>query len=289
MKKLNIGVLLISYASQAHTQIYGVAKSYMRFAEHIGERITGQAANVRIVTPDQNPSEMGLDLVILPGGPDLSLAIRPEGSSYIGQGKDCQTYTAFYSSENFGAWVDSGIPLFGICLGSQALANHFGCKLATDGVGHQIPHNGTHGVLVMQDKAVETKTDIHHMNSRHHQFILLGDEQFNYGDLKVICYGYPYDYDTEPPKGVSYETLASRLARNLTGTDSSLAVPSHIEAFRHKSKKIAAVQWHPEDMKYPITDIGDSVTWKLINWLLKDNGPGEDPVPAPKLEEYAVA
>jgi gamma-glutamyl-gamma-aminobutyrate hydrolase PuuD len=289
MKKLRIGILAIAYASTNHKTIYGVAQSYMLFASRIQQILdqdhTSPETEVRVVTPDQSPDELDLDLLILPGGPDLSLAIRPENASYIGQGKDCQTYTAFYSSELFDKWVESKIPMFGICLGSQALANHFDSPLFTHGEGHQIKFNDNHAILQVADSEVGTSNHIIDVNSRHHQFILA--HGFNYTELVPLAFGYAYESSLKTAERQSRSALARIRAGQVMGQPSDRFSPFNIEAFRHKTLKIAAVQWHPEDMVKGIWEIGDNLTHDILAWLLSDRvNPTATEAPKPT-EAYA--
>jgi GMP synthase-like glutamine amidotransferase len=260
-KTLYIGILAMSLASEYHRQIAGMTQHYMKLANEFGE--------VRMVTPDQSPEEMKIDLLILPGGPDLSLALRDDMNSaaWIGQGKDQPYYTMFYK-HNLQRWIDAGVPMLGICLGSQALANHFGVKIMTDGHGHQIKDE--HRSLRIEDKEVGLSTSLIEVNSRHHQFIDAG-KSFQNSSLVPLVYGADHPSRLRVPKGMSFTKRAKELAYQAGEAEGF--TPSHIEAFRHESLPIAGVQWHPEDMIYGINEHGDPTTHQIINWLLSERKP----------------
>jgi gamma-glutamyl-gamma-aminobutyrate hydrolase PuuD len=257
--KLTIGILAMSLASDYHRQIAGMTKHYMKLASHYGK--------VRMITPSQEPDEMKIDLLILPGGPDLSLALRKEEDSnaWIGQGKDQPYYTYFYK-HSLQKWIDAGIPMFGICLGSQALANHFGADLITDIHSHQI--SDEHRALQVPNTDIGLTNDLISVNSRHHQAIAY--QGFSKTPLKALVYGAQHSSDLLIPKGKSRTKQAEKLIYDI---GEGKFEPGHIEAFCHQELPIAGVQWHPEDMLYNTTIHGDPTTHKIINWLLSARKP----------------
>lgn len=255
--QLTIGILAMSMASDYHAQIAGMTKNYMKLACQSG----GENARVRMISPDQGPEEMKVDLLILPGGPDLSLALRPENNSnaWIGQGKDQPYYTHFYC-HGLQKWIDARVPMFGICLGSQGLAAHFGAKLITDMHGHQI--DKTHSILRLVDEQIGFGSNIIETNSRHHQAI--SPDNFP-TELEVIAYGGQHESEFYILKNEKRRDAIKRINNELV---KGHFVPSHVEAFRHTELPIAAVQWHPEDMLYGIDTHGDLTSREIISWLL---------------------
>jgi gamma-glutamyl-gamma-aminobutyrate hydrolase PuuD len=262
-KTLIIGVLTVMYASEYYKQIYGCSKNYLKLAE----QINGGDSRVRIVFPDQQPDEMHIDLLILPGGPDLSLALQDKEKFSVGQGKDMTTYTHFYK-QHFQKWIDAGVPILGICLGSQAIANHFGVKLIDDGHGHQL--HDEHRALQVKDVETGLETQFIDINSRHHQFIP-ADETFENSPLVPLVWGASHESRLKVPKGKDFTKHAKELAYQVG--ESKGFTPSHVEAFRHESLPIVGVQWHPEDMLYGIQRHGDDTTLELIEWLLSERNP----------------
>jgi len=252
-KHLLIGILMNSYTSDYYKKIYGASLNYLKFAQQFGTPV--------IIAPDANPEDYDLDLLILPGGPDLSLALqKPEKYEY-GQGKDQPEYTYYYA-HTIQKWVEAGVPMFGICLGMQALANHFDSTITKDGHGHQI--NGNMKVVRAKNTKVKVGANIINPNSRHHQFVTeLGNE------LEVLCYGVAAgDEDIlDTPKNGTRQKHAENILYNI-GTKKEIVELTHIEAFVHKDLRIAGVQWHPEDLLYGIDEHGDWTTHMIIKWLL---------------------
>lgn len=251
--RLKIGILMAMYNSEYYTQLYGASQNYLKFMEQYG--------SVRIITPDQDPEEMGLDLLILPGGPDLSFAVQEDKGFKIGMGKDMPSYTYFYKN-SLQKWIDAGVPMFGICLGAQGLANHFGANIITDGHGHQI--RDEHPALRVEDREeVGVSTCLIDVNSRHHQFI---DAEGFPEVLTPLVYGANHNSIFSVSKDEKASAKAKKLAYQLQ--EETGFTPSHIEAFRHATLPIAGVQWHPEDMLYGIIQHGDPTTHSIIEWLL---------------------
>lgn len=115
---------------------------------------------------DHTPEDFGVDfdLLLLPGGPDYSLALQEHMVDFpFGQGKDCPTYTYFYKHK-FACWATAGVPMFGICLGFQALCAKLGNKIVHHMYGHQSAEMHAH--------TIKYGNAPHKVNSRHHQCVL---------------------------------------------------------------------------------------------------------------------
>ena len=167
--------------------------------------------DVCIITPDHHP--MDLNLLILKGGHDINPANYGQRPGYA-----ISTSNPFqeeFDNEWLPQYITKEIPIFGICRGLQALNIHFGGTLNQHIVNH--PTNGddreelTHNV-----RASSPKSKMFGVNSMHHQAIdKLGE------GLEVML-------EECDDKG--------RLSTGI------------IEAIKHKTLPIIAVQWHPEEM-----------------------------------------
>jgi gamma-glutamyl-gamma-aminobutyrate hydrolase PuuD len=251
---IKIGILMMMFSSEYYNQIYGVSKNYIKLAQQFGEP--------RIITPDMSPEEANVDLLILPGGPDLSLELQDLEEFPYGQGKDQPTYTYFYGN-TLQSWIEAQVPMFGICLGSQALANEFGANFIHDGHGHQL--RDEHRALRVNTSEVGFGTKLIDVNSRHHQFI---DAAGFPEELIPVVYGASHESKFKARQKQSVVERAKELHYQLGEGQFN---PSHVEAFIHRDLPIAAVQWHPEDMLFGIRTHGDPTTRALINWLLSEN------------------
>jgi gamma-glutamyl-gamma-aminobutyrate hydrolase PuuD len=274
-RKVIIGILTTFVRNQIRPEkrgTMGIEAAYHDLFSQYGE--------VRIVTPDQDPSEMNIDLLVLPGGADISDALLNNQKFSIKSGSDNPLYTHFYKN-SFNKWLEAGVPMFGICLGMQAINVMLGGAVTRHGTGHQLSDNGLHPILSYNKelgiydgvptssikRPIETK-----VNSRHHQFVRHDDLA---SGLFPISFGKPAGTVMNrnmlgTSKGNDYGT--SSVFRYHAG-ERDVVIPennTHIEAFKHTYFPIAAVQWHPEDMVARGEQFtkGDFVSHKLIEWLL---------------------
>ena len=165
--------------------------------------------DLRVLTL-HGPIYTDLDLLILPGGADVNPARYGDPPSFYTDKPDL--IKEYFDVHILPEYINRGTPVFGICRGAQTLAVHFGCKLVQD-MDHETnpledPYKGVHQILVIEGNK---KVKV---NSRHHQSI--------------------YKYSTE-------KTPVKLLAVHSTQSH-------HIEAIRVQGYKIAAVQYHPEDL-----------------------------------------
>jgi len=108
------------------------------------------------------------------------------------------------------AFIAAGKPVFGTCRGSQIINVYFGGTLKQHIEGHSIRHNGMHPVRILgESKFAAGLSELTEVNSTHHQCV---DEL---GKDLVL------------------------LAKSADGIG---------EAYYHKSQKLFAVQWHPENI-----------------------------------------
>ena len=101
----------IGIVGWADGDIFGVNKKYLAFAEKYG--------NPRILLPTDDII-LDLDLLILPGGPDIPYYEYSDIPDY-NLSKQCP-YRDHFEKEMLPQYIGEGIPVFGICRGFQALA-----------------------------------------------------------------------------------------------------------------------------------------------------------------------
>lgn len=276
MKKTRIGILTTVKPLDLYYKknIVGLEGGYFDFF--------GQYGKVLAITPESSPDDYApLDLLVLPGGADLSLALqnkrKEDNHSYSAwQGGDNPAFTTFYH-KSMSAWVKSGTPIFGICLGFQAINNYFGGYLTANGKGHSLLYPDTHGIAVFSPKLGYDNVIYTEVNSRHHQFIRL-DNQVNdlSKELLPIAFGSKLKLDTEHKA----RTLVGYARKNkmpqlkvldAVFTDNLDQIPvecCNVEAYIHNELPIAGVQWHPEDMWIDNYTRGDKVSDRIIKYLL---------------------
>lgn len=127
--------------------------------------------NPRLVMPDEFRDD--LDLLIITGGADLSATNK----AFLGQKLSYQhgktdPHIEFFRTFLLDSYVEHKIPIFGICLGFQLLAAHFGSKMYAHIDGH------TDGLHLIKSNKHEYK-----INSSHHQAVsILG------ADLEAVAF-----------------------------------------------------------------------------------------------------
>lgn len=208
---------------------FGVTKPYLQYLSSFGQ--------VEILTPSKYIRE-DIDLVVLPGGQDVSSSIYGEIPGFMNTNPDL--YKEYFFLHNLEDYIEAGKSIFGICLGMQQLAVYFGSTL-TQHLNSLGIHNYysdpreelVHSVYVELPGNQADNKFTQKVNSMHHQGVLLKD-----------------------------------LSRSLIpiGRQKSKSVEvSHsvVEAIMHKDLPIAGVQWHPEH-------IYDKLSNLLITKLLKN-------------------
>jgi gamma-glutamyl-gamma-aminobutyrate hydrolase PuuD len=141
-------------------------------------------------------------------------------------------FKQFFYEKRLSLYIDANIPIFGICMGFQMLAVYFGSTLEQHLWRHpQSAARSVAGHTVEPLPAVaHYATKPFEVNSHHHQGVFL--------------------------QGLSPELEPLALTKAAPDMDNMLA-----EAFRHRSKPIMAVQWHPEEWF-------DTFSCKMIEELL---------------------
>ena len=149
---------------------FGASKSYLNWL--------GQFGIVHILTP-QSGIVPDLDLLVLPGGADLAPQSYGEVPGYYTGNTDVMKQ--YFYDNNLDKYINSGIPIFGICLGFQQLCAKFGGIL----LQHEYyPHSTKHrGELVekmffnaqssahefLDSGVLPAGKQIYEINSIHHQ------------------------------------------------------------------------------------------------------------------------
>lgn len=209
-----------------------VTSEYLKFAERWG--------TTHIIMPNDIEVHTHLDLLILQGGADVN-PIRygefphPEtGNPDLGM--------EFFDSYILGGYIEAGVPIFGICRGFQTLIVHEGGVLVQhitkkvssprSALIEELNLTESGRDLLMRNKRPVEVIDKYKVNTLHHQ----GAYQF----------GIPDDF----------EVLATGEFGN-------------IEAFMSKTRPIAGVQYHPEE-------IFDYLSLDIINNLLTMKKKSED-------------
>ena len=186
----------------------------------------------RLIMPEEE--FVDVDLLLLTGGADMN----PDSFGAVPGFRTSHTdvFKQFFYDRRLDSYIDNNIPIIGICLGMQQLAAKFGSRITQDlkyhasyidskGLHKMRPVNGTGAIKLFEGKLPE-------VNSRHHQGVLISD----LGDSLVPLFTSDDEY-----------------------------MDNLVEVFRHASKPIYGLQYHPEDI---LDDISD----KIMNQLLSENG-----------------
>lgn len=207
---------------------YGIPSSYLTFLSYFGV--------VTIIMPNEREVRKNLDLLVLPGGPDVDsrryLEDRPLS---LFMGTPCP-FRERFDNVLLPKYIENKTPIFGICRGHQTLAVHFGGKLKQhmfhetnkyDERGKKVHH------LKFSDNVQEFANGFSSLirpevNSLHHQVVSV------------------------PPDN----------AVVLAIYDNNTAKDKDIEALGYVDYPAVTVQWHPEE-------IWDEFSIKAMKKLLK--------------------
>lgn len=207
---------------------FGVTLPYLQFASKYGK--------AEIITPAKEDDIRDLDLLILPGGMDVNPSNYGEVPGYFTSHTD--VYKQFFLDNNLSNYINAGIPVFGICLGLQQLNVFFGGSLEQDYANNASGRN---------DEAESITVNLAQVNKS----LNLSLKQDYFKDMKV---------NSMHHQAVTNDKLAPDLK--------VLAISNayrNVEAFIHNELRVAAVQWHPEELRM---NCGDKLTSLILNnWL----------------------
>lgn len=224
MMRFRIGI--VGWNTSENT--FGVTKAYAAFLAQFGDVLT--------LHPQQDMVE-GLDLLVLPGGQDISSHLYGEVPNYYNSNADLMK--EFFMRNNLPQYIEAGVPIFGICLGMQQLYVHFGGKMLQDIDDHPRSASSDRGELVhglhfmenYQDLRPNHKKGTVYVNSLHHQAC---DPDSLPDCLDIVAFSSPLKKEHDA---------------------------QYVEVICHREYPIWGVQYHPEE-------INDILSAKIINTLL---------------------
>jgi len=210
---------------------FGCTKTYLEFISSFG--------TPRILTPDEDVDE-SLDMILLPGGLDANPNLYNQAPGFYTSSTD--VFKNHFMQEKVPGYINSGVSIFGICLGMQQLATLFNSKLTQNFLFHEQSKGRWETAHEVYFSEIEGK--------------LLPDKIVNHNGFKVNSHHH---------QGVTLNNLGPELEPLLLAhnRDSFMTGDSHIvEAFTHVTLPIVAVQWHPEELYDPFS-------MKMIKRLLE--------------------
>jgi putative glutamine amidotransferase len=190
---------------QVEKASFGIPISYYEFIKNYLN-----ADDIRIL-PVNPPIFTDIDLLVLPGGPDVN-PLRYGAVPELSTG-DPDVVLEHFDTYILPKYIEHGIPVFGICRGLQTIGVHYGCSLHQD-MWHETnestnPYEAVHGIKRLE----APKGNVIKVNSRHHQSLFV------------------------PEENKSVVVIATHEKHE-----------EHVEAIRIKDKPVVAVQWHPESL-----------------------------------------
>jgi len=200
---------------------FGATIPYLEYISKFGTPI--------ILHPDSEIFD--LDLLILPGGPDIDIS-RYNGRLSLYTQKSCPI-REYFDRTKLPEYIKNHTPIFGICRGMQSIATYFGASLHQN-IDHEYSderYDIVHKIIILKNyrKILEIPEEQIGVNSLHHQAVIRSTLP---KELEVIA------------------IYSGKLDRT-------------IEAIIHTKLPIVGVQYHPEEL---YTDI---LADKLIKILLE--------------------
>jgi putative glutamine amidotransferase len=206
---------------------YGIPNSYLVFLSYFGV--------VSIIMPNEKEIRPYLDLLVLPGGPDV------DSKRYLGErplsltmGYPCP-FRERFDNVLLPKYIENETPIFGICRGHQTLAVHFGGTLKQHMVHETSP-------------SIERTKKVH--------WLKLSDDVSEY--VPGISALQRFEVNS------LHHQVIDKLPENATAIalyDSNNA-NKEVEAIGYTNYPAVTVQWHPEE-------IWDEFSMRAIKKLLK--------------------
>lgn len=213
---------------------FGVGKTYLNFASQFGVP--------RIIMPDEELADV--DMLLLTGGLDVNPPSYGQVPSFYTSHTD--VFKQYFFDRKLDLYIQSGMPILGICLGAQQLNVKFGGTLTQ----HIIEPMG-------HPQSSDRREAAHTVHQVATEFI------YDHPELQTSK---KFDVNSHHHQGIvaRRDKNGNIISSDLSGSLIPLQMSSDgvIEAFIHNKMKIAGIQWHPEEWYDPFSK-------KLINYLLK--------------------
>lgn len=201
---------------------FGVQKTYLEMISKFGDPV--------IIMPNDNVVEC--DLLILPGGADVNPSSYGQTPGFFTSNSD--VFKQNFYDIKLKMYIESKIPILGICLGLQMINTFFGGTLIQNMLTHPSSPDRwkkAHDVIPCDENGRVIKGKKFPTNGHHHQKVTL---------------------DT-----ISKELIPLYLADEDDKTETT------IECLRHKTLPIVGIQWHFEEWY-------DDFTINIIKQLLNN-------------------
>lgn len=202
-----------------------------------------------------HPYREDIELLILPGGPDINPVRYGAVPSYY-TSHPCP-FREWFDTTILPAYVRSGTPIFGICRGFQSLVVHFGGDL-------------------VQEHYHETNTQTEGRSKKVHPITLTeqGEEVLSKLEGKTV-----------KRKKIEVNSLHHQVANPATFPIGEMAVLAHHpdntpEVICHRTLPIAGVQYHPEEL------LDDPFANLFLEWFVERNT--ESPLIVEETEEKQI-
>jgi len=230
MKNKKIGIVGWSTGDNS----FGVTKPYLEYFSKFGI--------VEVLTP-QEGIRKDINLVVLPGGADTPSWKYGQSPGFYNSNPD--VHKEYFVETNLPQYIKAGVPVFGICLGLQQIATMYGSVL-------------TQHMYHPQSSPREELTHHVHIPTRDRDGSLM---EYESDHTLMIESGKKdkFEVNSLHHQAVRWNNLGPDLDILLVDEDGK-----YVEALKHKTLPIYAVQYHPEH-------IFDQFSIKLIKSLLTVN------------------